>query len=669
MATSSNTNTSTAPAQPGQAMNITNPWGSLGCIWRFIVFLLGILLMAFVFTQIKSCKDNSAIEDTDPAEAIVDSLISYLPDSVPWVPELPDSAHNVIPPIDSLAVVPNPEDSLFYMVDNQLFVFFNSKDLKKVQDDMTNFAKQFKAVYPDSACQIIHYSPECATMLLEVPSDSVILVRDELPNKIPGINFMAFTNDVWGNSGKPSDPGFSHPDYDEYFRLIQAYEAWDVTQGDSSVIVAIIDSYFDLTNPEIGERYILPINIPKGNNQVQPPSQTIKDFEMAANFAHGSHVAGIAIGGQNNKLGCSGIAPKCKWMPISVGDASTTVSIVEGIMFAVYHGASVVNISMGAQFSPFAQFLPISQQVAEAKKRKKQDKLWDYILKTAEDHHCTIVTAGGNDNILMAMDAMDRHDLIVKVENVDAKGKKNESSSFGIVPSHNVDYQSVAAPGTFIWSSSYKPALPFFAAINYPVSSKDGFQVMSGTSMSSPFVAGAIALMKSKNKNLSTPDIIKILRKTGRQTDNSGRIGPTIQIRDALDWVGGKPMNFGDVMKDHRQIIGMWKSTETISLTNNVTGKVTDEIWSYFTFSSTDKGRIDDRSINSSVVYTADLSVNWKQNSIEIVQADREKSNTNPPEYLGLYTYVCKPDKNGLLQVTTYENGKEKLHFYLEKVN
>ena len=269
---------------------------------------------------------------------------------------------------------------------------------------------------------------------------------------------------------------------------------------------------------------------------------------------------------------------------------------------------------------------------------------------------------------MLGIDVMNRDSLIVKVEWVDGKGVKSQRSNFGVVPSHDVDYQSIAAPGQNIWSASYKPALPVFRSFGYKVSVQDELQEMSGTSMASPCVAGAIALMKSKNKDLSTSDIIKILRITGKQTDKSGKIGPTIQIRDALDMVGGKKLNFNDVMKNHDLILGTWKSTEKIQLKNSVTGEKTDEIWSYFTFTSTTEGVIKDRCINTPVTYSADLIVDWKSKTIEISQTDNEKSDTTPVKYLGQYTYICKPDKSGLLEATCMENGQVQCTFYLEKV-
>lgn len=652
-------------------MNITAVWGVWGCLWRFLVYLLGIVIFSILIFQLKKCNKG---EDATPSDLwtspdspgnVGDSIVTYRPDSIPGVDELPNPDNNYIPPFDSTAVIVNPDDSLSYIIDNQLFVFFNAKDIKA---DMASFAKQFKAAYPDAAYQIVHYDPTIATMLIEVPQGEVIRVRDELPQKIKGVDFMAFTNNVWTSLSAPSDPGFSEPNYDEYFKLIQAYDAWDVTRGDSSVTVAVIDFYFDLTHPEISDRCRLPFNVPARNNQVGPPPLPVFGKNQAGAYSHGTHVAGIAIGGQNNQLGCSGIAPKCSWIPISVGDSPTDISIVEGIMFAVYHGANVINISLGAQFPDWISLIPIEDQVGFSIMPHKRDMLWDYILRTAEAHHCTIVTAAGNESILLGMDVMNRDSLMVTVENVDRKGKKADSSNFGIVRGYNVDYQSIAAPGVDIWSSSYKPALPVMKASGYKVSEADGFQEMTGTSMASPCVAGAIALMKTKNKDLSTSDIIKILRATGKQTDTSGLIGPTIQLRDALDMVGGERMSFTDVMQNHDLIIGKWKSTSTLQITDGKTGNITDEVWDYFTFTSTSEGYIEDCCIRSSKVYTADLSVTWRQGTIEINQLSGAKTKQPPINELKKYNYVCRPDKNGLLEATGYQNGEKQFTFYLEKV-
>jgi len=653
--------------------DFTTPWGVWGCLWRFLVFLIGILLFALLLMTFKNCesKEKKASPDNPPIVNPADSTVAEdpgepvedWPGNIPNVPELPDSAHNFIEPFDSTLVTPNPEDTLRRIMSNQLIVLFNSKN---IENDMKTFAQKYKKVYPGSSNEISYYNTKSGLMKLLVPSDSLLQVRDELPSKIPEVSFKVFTVDVFTSSAKPSDPDFGNSDYSEYFELIQAYDAWDITRGDTAVKVAIVDSYFDLKHPEIGSRYVDPINIITQKTGVAP-SKPAFNIGMAGHNAHGTHVAGIAIGGQDNNLGCSGIAPLCSWIPISVGDCMTLDAIVEGLMYAIYHDADVINMSLGEQFSEYAWMLPIDEQVKRATEPSKQDPLWDYVLEVANAHNCVIVDAAGNDKILMGMEPKTRNELMVNVEAVDSKGILSDFTSFGRVDDQNINFSVVAAPGVKIWSSTYQSSLPFFPG-DYKKSYKESLQEMDGTSMASPIVAGAVALLKSKNKDLTVSDVIKILTTTAKQTDNSKKIGPTIQIRDALNMVGGAKVKFDDVMNDHSKILGRWKSTEAIPLVDEGNGSKIDELWLYMTFKTTDNGISELYLIDSPKIYSTKFDVKWNQKDFDIIELDKF-TRPNDPVVINKNTYRCKPGQNGYLEAECVTNGKAKWSFYLEKVN
>lgn len=674
------------------------PWGVWGFLWRTLLFLASIVLICFLLS-LKGCegRDNRADNVPGPVPPPGWDTIQYpanpydttyfpgqpyrqVPpdirdgqpvegwgDSIPGVPELPSPRDNRIPPVnpyDSTRVVPNPLDSLSRIVCDQLIVLFNSTDLKA---DMASFAQQFKRHYPSNAYQILYYNPNAGTMILGVPERELIRVMNELPDKITGIDFKVTLNEIMEETYVPSDPGFKVFSYDEYFELIQAYAAWDVTKGSADVKVGIVDSYFDLSNPEIGERYVDPIHIPSKTRNVLPPMSPPRAMEELGLYCHGSHVAGLAIGGQNNLMGCSGIAPECSWIPVALGDQLTSFNVIEGILYAVYHDADVVNVSLGRQFQAK---IPLEDQVEYAQQENKRgEELLDYLYKVANDHKCVIVTAAGNDDLLMGMDPMKRSKNIVKVEAVDGKGIKADFSNFGIVEEAHLNYSTVAAPGVKLWSATPRACVPYWKVLE-PLtgmkSAPEGLQEMDGTSMASPVVAGAVALLKSKNKELTTEEVIAILRMTSKQTDTIHPIGPTIQIKDALDATGGEKANFDDLMKDHNKLIGKWKSTYTINIVYELTGEKVDEAWCYMIFDSPKSGTIEWHSIERKIVQTAPLTVSWKSNSIEIYQHGNAKSPDG--EELNKDDYKCHPNSDRLLEATAVRNGRERYKFMLEKV-
>lgn len=655
------------------------PWGAGGCLWRTLLFLLGIVLICCLFALLlRGCDSNPVFNHPfnpfasnpgggskeDPYRELRDTtIVDDWNDSIPGVKELPAPKDNYIPPVDSSRIVIHPEDSLSEIVGDQLIVFFNSKDLKQ---EMAAFAKKFKEVYPASGYEILYYNPTAGTMLLGVPAERLLEVADELPNKIPGIEFRVATNDVLNEGAKPADSGFTAAGYDEYFKLIQAYEAWDITRGSKDVKVAIIDSYFDLTNPEIGERYVDRIHIPSKTVNVLPPAQNPTKDDITT-YCHGSHVAGIAIGAQNNKLGCSGIAPECTWIPISLGDQLTNFNIMEGILYAVYHGADVVNFSIGRYIPREASNIPLGDQINYAlTEDKRGEELWKFIIKTANDHHCVLCTSAGNSTVLMGLDPKNRNEGIIKVEAVDGKGKMAPFSNFGEAPEANLHYSTVAAPGVKIWSVSEKRCAPFWKAKGVKVAPNEGFQEMDGTSMAAPIVTGAVALLKSKNKNLTTEQVIKILKMTARQTDKEHRIGPTIQIRDALDATGGELLNFDDLMSNHELLVGKWRSTHELSITDSKTKEKWDDMWTYFNFTSSTEGVLEIRAIHTKKVYKAPLRVKWLKDRIVINQLSDAVSSDGDLIYKD--EYVCRPNKERLLEASVQKNGKERFNFKLEKV-
>lgn len=658
------------------------PWGGWGYVWRTIVFLLGMVGLVYLFSQIKSCNNpEDEVFDPDPYDTLrhdtpVDDWIS---DTIADVPELPIPDSNFVPPIDTTAIVPNPEDSLVNSIAGQIIVFFNSKD---VSADIASFARQFKNAYTNSAYNIVYYNTKAGSMLISVPQDKIIQVIEELHSKISGIDFYATTNDVLSECGRPSDSGFADTHNNEYFNLIQAYEAWDITQGVDSVTVAIVDSYFDLSNPEIGERYYGAINIPTKTANVYPPARKPRDENTLATYCHGSHVAGCAIGGQNNGKGCSGIAPKCKWIPVSICDPKsnvmTTFASLEGILYAIYRGADVVNCSFGTAFPYGVDQAPLNEQVDYATNANKRgEALLEFIYKTAESHNTVIVKAAGNDNILMGCDPANRSQKIITVEAVDSKGEKGYGydetgtkhyfSNWGKVPEAGIDYMALAAPGVKVWSATDKRCVPIWQKMGYKAT-PDGFQEMDGTSMSAPIVAGAVALLKSKNKNLTAAQIKKILLMTAKQTDTdpAHRIGPVIQIKDALEATPtGEVANFDDLMKDHDLLIGKWKSTHELDLyTDNVK---TDEVWVYFVFDSSSNGNIEVHTISSQRFYQAGLKVQWGTKKINITQLSDAR--TSSGETITKDSFVCTPDKNGLLKVNARKVDGSTYTFMLEKVN
>jgi subtilisin family serine protease len=114
--------------------------------------------------------------------------------------------------------------------------------------------------------------------------------------------------------------------------------AWDVTQGSSRVVVAVIDTGVDGQHPDLRGAVV------PGYDFVNGDSNPMEDH------GHGTAVAGVIAARAGNHLGGAGICWRCSIMPVKVLDASGSgddTLIAAGIVWATDHGAKVVNLSLG----------------------------------------------------------------------------------------------------------------------------------------------------------------------------------------------------------------------------------------------------------------------------------------------------------------------------------
>lgn len=125
---------------------------------------------------------------------------------------------------------------------------------------------------------------------------------------------------------------------------IDAPEAWDISTGSSSIVVAVID--------EGGAAHEdLPLSrIVAGYDYVYLDT----DPSAGGNQAHGMAVVGVIAASQNNNLGITGVAPNCKVMNIRIFDEygfpTSNGNIADAIDFAWENGAHVISNSWGVQF-------------------------------------------------------------------------------------------------------------------------------------------------------------------------------------------------------------------------------------------------------------------------------------------------------------------------------
>jgi thermitase len=273
--------------------------------------------------------------------------------------------------------------------------------------------------------------------------------------------------------------------------LIYLPYAHALTRGAPEVHVAVLDTGVNLDHVELEGKLL------QGANFVDleglDTTGFIGDFMgyddvPEDEVGHGTHVSGI-IAARGIAMD-EGVAPECRILPVRVlatmrsGNRLVGAGIVDnintGIKWAVDAGASIINMSLGVKHTGGG--LPHED-----------------VIRYALGKDVTVVAASGNDG------TSERYypgalPGVIAVGAVDNDGLVTPFSSYGA----NI---TVVAPGTNIYSS--------FAHNTYAHA--------SGTSQASPFVAGAIALMKSfalqAGHKLGTQKIVEILRNTSDKVD------------------------------------------------------------------------------------------------------------------------------------------------------
>jgi subtilisin family serine protease len=429
-------------------------------------------------------------------------------ETVPTPPEYSDVLppnQGVLPPVDTTKIIRNPEKPV--IISNILNVLMENED-KSIMD----LAKAFKQKYPNDKYKVIYYDDVVKRMQIEAPPEERLKIKSEIPALFaPDYELFVFDESLFEGAYIPDDPAFSDPDKSWYLKTINAPQAWDVTRGSPKLTIAIVDNGFSLNHPELKGKVVMPYNVWLHSNEI-----------FAQEIDHGTHVAGTALAIANNNEGLCGIAPDCAFMPVQVANKQglmTSTSILDGVLYALYQGADVINISLGLKFTGG---IPENvQRDLENNYFKEEERLWNKIMEISKKHNAIIIIAAGNENVLAGISPMNRPKNFVIVSAVDKNSREYQKAGF----SNYGDYSTVSAPGVGIYSSF----------------SNNDYRVMDGTSMAAPIVTGTIALMKSLKGDLTAEQIICVLQSTGNNVN--GKIGNLIQIDKALQLVKSGEVN------------------------------------------------------------------------------------------------------------------------------
>jgi serine protease len=286
---------------------------------------------------------------------------------------------------------------------------------------------------------------------------------------------------VYRASFVPDDPLFEEKQW--HMKRVGAETAWEYSCG-RGVTVAVID-----TGVACWDKGPFSRGSDLAGTRCERGYDFVNDRDEAADdHGHGTHVAGTIAQTTNNGRGAAGLAFCARLMPIKVLTRQgwgTVANVAEGIRFAADEGASVINLSLGG---------PIKSA----------------ILEDAVDHALSrgvlVVAAAGNSGRSVGYPAA--YPGVVAVSATDASDKIAWFSSRG-------PQVTIAAPGVAVTQQT---------VCNGGQNKCEIFGTFSGTSMASPHVAGAAALLMATG--VTNPSAVRdALERTATPKDDANLYG------------------------------------------------------------------------------------------------------------------------------------------------
>ena len=379
-----------------------------------------------------------------------------------------------------------------------------------------------------------------------------------------GIIKYAEPNYLFAAFGEPNDPLYS-----EMWGMpkINAPAAWDIQEGDEDMVVAVLDTGIDWQHPDLkdniwqnsgedtdgdgvlewtGTQWVFD---PDDINGIDDDGNGYADDFIGWDFinnnnmpidicGHGTHVAGTIGALGNNEIGVIGVSPNVKIMPLKILDLYSDGrcrgpidKIAEAVNYASTMGVKISNNSYGGG--------PNSAVMREA------------IEQAESQNHLFIASAGNDgfntDNLSVYPASYDLPNII----SVAATNQQDLLSSFGNGKSSNYGATTVdlGAPGSNILSTT----------------PNNSYNSNQGTSMASPHVAGAAALIASQCDQYSYLEIKDLLLSTVNMvSDLDGKCvsGGILDVGNALNSIASSCNETSCRQSDSLALVALYNSTD-----------------------------------------------------------------------------------------------------------
>jgi subtilisin family serine protease len=269
---------------------------------------------------------------------------------------------------------------------------------------------------------------------------------------------------------------------------VDAVPEW-VLRAASSLTIAVVDTGADLAAPDLAAKS--PATYDTAH----------RDGEVSDANGHGTFVASLAAGSVTNGDGISGFGGDARLLVVRSGGSDGTFSDVDeaaGIVYAVDHGAKIINLSVGGPGTS-----------------RTEQRAIDYAVA----HGALLVAAAGNERQsgnpveypAALLQPLGSNGLGGRGLSVGASTSSGLRASF----SNTGSYVSLLAPGVDVFAAVSALSSPVFYP-RVPLAGSQGglYGFASGTSFSAPEVSGAAALVWAANPALNAQAVAEILKRT-----------------------------------------------------------------------------------------------------------------------------------------------------------
>ncbi len=308
-----------------------------------------------------------------------------------------------------------------------------------------------------------------------------------------------------------------------------------VLRAASAIKIAVIDTGADVTHPDLAAK--------------APETWDIvhKRASVADKDGHGTFVSSLAAGSVTNNEGIAGFGGDAKLLMVKAvgnGDSFSDVDEAAAIVYAVDHGANIINLSIGGEGTS-----PLEQRA----------------VQYAASHNVLLVAAAGNEYedgnpveypaaALQPVGSNGQGGVGLSVGASTMAGKRASFSNTG-------SQISLAAPGDTVFGAvAAGSSRDYWPRYSLPGSSAGLYGWSSGTSFASPEVAGAAALVWAANPSLNAQQVAGILKATasGQGSWNQTLGYGIIDVAAAVASASGQPIT-------HRVQAGAWLAVYRVS--------------------------------------------------------------------------------------------------------